>query len=117
MYLRAEAGASLIATRYAWALPGNRTHHVTSARYLLDRLDELVLRGLVRRGPYRQDLSEPEAREGELTFILPVNLAKGEHKLMVRALNRIGQSQPVEPLWNPAGYMRNVIETTRVIAA
>jgi DMSO/TMAO reductase YedYZ molybdopterin-dependent catalytic subunit len=34
--------------------------------------------------------------------------------LMVRAANRIGQSQPMEPLWNPAGYMRNVVETVRV---
>ena len=36
---------------------------------------------------------------------------------MVRASNRIGQSQPLEPLWNPAGYMRNVVEVTNVIAA
>jgi hypothetical protein len=36
---------------------------------------------------------------------------------MVRAVNRIGQSQPMEPLWNPAGYMRNVVETVRVTAA
>lgn len=45
-----------------------------------------------------------------------VTLAKGENKLMVRATNRIGQSQPMEALWNPAGYMRNVVETTRVTA-
>jgi hypothetical protein len=35
----------------------------------------------------------------------------------VRAINRIGQSQPMEPLWNPAGYMRNNIETIRIRAA
>jgi hypothetical protein len=29
---------------------------------------------------------------------------------MVRATNRVGESQPSEPLWNPAGYLRNVIE-------
>jgi DMSO/TMAO reductase YedYZ molybdopterin-dependent catalytic subunit len=46
-----------------------------------------------------------------------IALPKGEHKLMVRATNRIGQSQPMEPLWNPPGYMRNVVETTRVVAA
>jgi len=45
-----------------------------------------------------------------------VNLAKGDHDLMVRATNRIGQSQPMEALWNPAGYMRNVVERTRIIA-
>lgn len=43
--------------------------------------------------------------------------AKGEHALMVRAVNRIGQSQPSTALWNAAGYMRNVVETTRVTAA
>jgi len=38
----------------------------------------------------------------------------GSMSLMVKATNRIGQSQPIEPLWNPAGYMRNVVETVRV---
>ena len=46
-----------------------------------------------------------------------VRLPRGEHSIMVRAANRIGQSQPLQPLWNPAGYMRNVVETTRVIAS
>ena len=44
-------------------------------------------------------------------------LSPGEHRIMVRAVNSIGQSQPPEPLWNPAGYMRNVVETVRVRAA
>jgi DMSO/TMAO reductase YedYZ molybdopterin-dependent catalytic subunit len=41
----------------------------------------------------------------------------GNYELKVCAVNRIGQSQPTEALWNPAGYMRNVIETVRVTAA
>jgi hypothetical protein len=41
----------------------------------------------------------------------------GTHEIKVRAVNSIGQSQPAEPLWNPAGYMRNIVETTRVRAA
>jgi sulfite dehydrogenase (cytochrome) subunit A len=45
-----------------------------------------------------------------------VKLPKGSHTLMVRATNRIGQSQPLEPLWNPPGYMRNVVEPTRIEA-
>ncbi len=44
-------------------------------------------------------------------------LPAGAHRLMVRATNRAGQSQPLEPLWNPAGYMRNVVETVTVTAA
>ena len=35
-------------------------------------------------------------------------------ELKVKATNRIGQSQPLDALWNPAGYMRNVVETVRI---
>jgi hypothetical protein len=35
----------------------------------------------------------------------------------VRATSNSGETQPAEPRWNPAGYLRNVIETTRVTAA
>ncbi len=41
----------------------------------------------------------------------------GAFELKAKATNRIGQSQPLEPLWNPAGYMRNVVETVHVTAA
>jgi sulfite dehydrogenase len=41
----------------------------------------------------------------------------GSYMLKVRALNRSGQTQPPAGLWNPMGYMRNVIETTHVVAA
>jgi len=34
----------------------------------------------------------------------------GAARVMVRAFNRIGASQGREALWNPAGYLRNVIE-------
>jgi len=40
----------------------------------------------------------------------------GEHRLMVRALNAIGESQGYEPVWNPAGYLRNVVERITVQA-
>ena len=38
----------------------------------------------------------------------------GVYELKVKATNRIGQSQPLEPLWDPAGYMRNVVESVKV---
>jgi hypothetical protein len=38
----------------------------------------------------------------------------GAMQLMVRAINWIGQSQPMDALWNPSGYMRNVVETVRI---
>jgi hypothetical protein len=45
-----------------------------------------------------------------------VKLSAGMHDIMVRAVNRIGQSQPTRPLWNPTGYMRNVVESVQVKA-
>jgi sulfite dehydrogenase len=47
----------------------------------------------------------------------PVNLAAGSYELKVRATNNTGDTQPSDARWNPAGYMRNVIETVRVTAA
>jgi sulfite dehydrogenase (cytochrome) subunit A len=60
-----------------------------------------------------QDLGRYSFREWQARLRLP----PGDQALMVRATNRIGQSQPFAPLWNPAGYMRNVVETVRVKAA
>ena len=40
----------------------------------------------------------------------------GSYRLMVRAFNSIGESQSTQPLWNPAGYLRNVIEHVDVQA-
>jgi DMSO/TMAO reductase YedYZ molybdopterin-dependent catalytic subunit len=42
----------------------------------------------------------------------PIQLPKGKHELKVRAINRVGESQPLNAAWNPKGYMRNVVETT-----
>jgi len=60
-----------------------------------------------------EDLGRYSFRE----WRLPVRLAAGQHVIKVRATNRIGQSQPMQPLWNPAGYMRNVVEALHVSAA
>ncbi len=40
---------------------------------------------------------------------------KGTYDLRVRAKNRAGETQPLTANWNPAGYMRNVVESTSVI--
>jgi hypothetical protein len=58
------------------------------------------------------DLGRYSFREWRTEARLPA----GTHELKVRAINRIGQSQPMTPLWNPPGYMRNVVETVRVYA-
>ena len=41
----------------------------------------------------------------------------GAHDLRVRAFNRSGESQPMQALWQPAGYMRNVVESVKVTAS
>jgi sulfite dehydrogenase len=60
-----------------------------------------------------QDLGKYSFRE----WTLPVTLAAGPHVLMARATSNGGKTQPMEPLWNPAGYLRNVVEKTNVTAA
>ncbi|MBV8272399.1 MAG: molybdopterin-dependent oxidoreductase [Cupriavidus sp.] len=60
-----------------------------------------------------QDLGKYSFREWRAVF-RPTR--KGTYDLRVRAINRIGQSQPMTALWNPTGYMRNVVESTRVKA-
>jgi hypothetical protein len=35
---------------------------------------------------------------------------RGPQTVMIRALNGIGESQGMTPLWNPSGYLRNVVE-------
>jgi len=39
----------------------------------------------------------------------------GKHTIMARATNVIGESQPFDMLWNPAGYLLNRIEKTEVV--
>jgi sulfite dehydrogenase (cytochrome) subunit A len=60
-----------------------------------------------------QDLGKYSFRE----WTLPVTLAAGPHVLMARATSNGGKTQPLDPLWNPAGYLRNVVEKTSVTAA
>ncbi|MEG9454767.1 molybdopterin-dependent oxidoreductase [Methylobacterium ajmalii] len=50
-------------------------------------------------------------------WTLDAELSPGAHAIRVRATANDGASQPMEPRWNPAGYLRNVVETTRVRAA
>lgn len=42
---------------------------------------------------------------------------RGDATLKVRATNNSGESQPVKAAWNPSGYRRHVIESTRVTVA
>ena len=60
-----------------------------------------------------KDLGRYSFREWSVAF---TPKRKGSHELLVRAVNRIGQGQPLSPLANPGGYMRNVVESTHVVA-
>jgi DMSO/TMAO reductase YedYZ molybdopterin-dependent catalytic subunit len=41
---------------------------------------------------------------------------RGEQNLMVRCTNSNGETQPLEPNWNPSDFMRNVIESVNCVA-
>jgi DMSO/TMAO reductase YedYZ molybdopterin-dependent catalytic subunit len=60
-----------------------------------------------------EDLGRFSFRE----FTFGFTPAAGSHDLRVRAWNRSGESQPMQALWQPAGYMRNVVESVKVTAA
>ena len=58
------------------------------------------------------DLGKYSFREFTFGFVP----AAGGSELRARAWNRSGQSQPMEALWQPGGYMRNVVERVRITA-
>lgn len=60
-----------------------------------------------------KDLGKYAFREWKL----PVKLTAGSHEFKVRATGNGGETQPDTPRWNPAGYLRNVVETVRVTVA
>lgn len=58
-----------------------------------------------------EDLGRYSFREWKIAF---TPRKTGPIELLSRAYNRIGETQPMTPLWNPAGYLRNVVERVRV---
>lgn len=60
-----------------------------------------------------EDLGRYSFRPWQATLTLP----PGAHAIKVRATTTAGETQPAAARWNPAGYMRNVIETVSVTAA
>jgi len=59
-----------------------------------------------------EDLGRFSFREWRLTVSFA---SKGAAVLMVRAISVQGETQPMEAVWNPAGYRRNIVESTPVI--
>lgn len=59
-----------------------------------------------------EDLGRYSFRDWRLALALP----RGRHAIMVRAETAGGETQPMTARWQPAGYMRNVVETVEVEA-
>ena len=62
-------------------------------------------------------LGADEGRYSFRAWQTTLDLPPGDATLMLRATNTDGLTQPATPNWNPSGFMRNVIETTRLVAA
>lgn len=60
-----------------------------------------------RRATLGANLGRYSFREWSWAWMTP---RPGQWRIMVRAVNRTGDSQGAEPLWNPGGYLRNVVE-------
>jgi sulfite dehydrogenase (cytochrome) subunit A len=67
-----------------------------------------------RRATLGADLGPYSFREWSATWKAQ---SAGTTRLMVRAINGIGQSQGTTPLWNPAGYLRNVVEHVDLVVS
>jgi hypothetical protein len=52
-------------------------------------------------------------RQWQTQLALP---GPGEHSFLIRCTNSHGVAQPDTPNWNPAGFMRNVMESIDVTA-
>ncbi len=106
------------------------TSHTDASQIAAGKTTEL--RGIAFAGgdPVKRVLVSPdggrswqEARLGEdlgrysfREWKLGLTLAKGRHPVRVRAETTTGEIQPLEASWQPAGYMRNVSETTMLEA-
>jgi len=65
-----------------------------------------------RNAALGRDLGRYSFREWTASF----TATAGDLELKCRATNNARDTQPSQPLWNPTGYMRNVVETVRVKA-
>lgn len=61
-----------------------------------------------------RDLGKFSFREWKLDY---VPTQKGVVALMVKATANSGETQPMTALWNPGGYIRNVVETIKINVA
>jgi len=78
------------------------------------RVDFSIDRGQSWRGTQLgKDEGKYGFRQWQTQLTLP---APGEHSLLIRCTNSNGVAQPDTPNWNPAGFMRNVMESIDITA-
>jgi hypothetical protein len=66
---------------------------------------------------HQTQLGRDEGKYGFRQWQTQLTLPKpGEYSLLVRCTNNNGAVQPDTPNWNPAGFMRNVIESIDISA-
>jgi DMSO/TMAO reductase YedYZ molybdopterin-dependent catalytic subunit len=80
---------------------------VASVDYSLDRGQSW------RQAQLGKDQGKYGFRQWQTQFALP---SPGKYSVLTRCTNVNGVSQPETPNWNPAGFMRNVVESVDVIA-
>jgi sulfite oxidase len=62
----------------------------------------------------RAELDGPDTEYGFRVFRHDWDAAPGKHTIGSRATDTKGATQPVEPVWNPAGYLHNAIDLVDV---
>jgi hypothetical protein len=66
---------------------------------------------------HQAQLGKDEGKYGFRQWQTPLTLpAAGEYSVLTRCTNSNGVAQPDTPNWNPAGFMRNVLESIDVTA-
>jgi DMSO/TMAO reductase YedYZ molybdopterin-dependent catalytic subunit len=81
---------------------------VASVDYSIDRGQNW------RQAQLEKDQGKYSFRQWQTQFTLP---SSGNYTLLIRCSNSNGVAQPDSPNWNPAGFMRNVVESVDFIAA
>jgi len=107
----APTGGERLAARKAVALKGIAFDSGYGIQEVVVSTDNLASWRPAQLG---KDLGNYSFREWSLQWTPP---RMGRYSLMARATNRIGESEPSEALWNPAGYLRNVVEHVDVTVA
>jgi hypothetical protein len=69
------------------------------------------------QGWHQTQLGKDEGKYGFRQWQTQLTLpTPGEYNVLVRCTNNNGVMQPDTVNWNPAGFMRNVVETTGIVA-